>query len=440
MLLTTGYLLLMKILVIGSGGREHALAWKLAQSPRAPILYCAPGNAGMARLAQCIPIPSDDISALVSFAKEKQMDLTVVGPELPLTLGLVDAFREEGISVVGPTRAAARIEASKVFAKDFMQRHRIPTAPARVFSEPDAAMDYIRQHGAPLVVKVDGLAAGKGVIVAQEEAGAFQAIEVFMRRRVFGEAGNRVVLEDCLAGEEVTLLVFTDGRTIVPMVPSQDHKRIYDDDLGPNTGGMGAYSPVPILSEALQQQVLRGAVEPAVAGLAKEGCPYQGVLYVGLMLTSEGPKVLEFNARFGDPEAQVVLPRLETDLVEILEAIAAGHLDRIKVQWKSNAAVCVVLASKGYPASSEAGFPITGIEEAEAGAEVNVFHAGTTIKNGQVVTAGGRVLGVTGLGRDLVTARERVYEAVARIRFSGMQYRRDIALKAIRTSGGGAHP
>ena len=430
----------MKILVIGSGGREHALAWKLAQSPRAPILYCAPGNVGMTRLARCLPIPSDDIPALLSFAKEKQIDLTVVGPELPLTLGLVDAFREEGIPVVGPTRAAARIEASKVFAKDFMQRHRIPTAPARVFSEPDAAMDYIRQHGAPLVVKVDGLAAGKGVIVAQDEAGAFQAIEVFMRRRVFGEAGNHVVLEDCLAGEEVTLLVFTDGRTIVPMVPSQDHKRIYDDDLGPNTGGMGAYSPVPILSEALQQQVLREAVEPAVAGLAKEGCPYQGVLYVGLMLTSEGPKVLEFNARFGDPEAQVIMPRLQTDLVEILEAIASGRLDRIKVQWKPNAAVCVVLASKGYPASSEAGFPITGIEEAEAGEEVNVFHAGTMVQDGRVVTAGGRVLGVTASGRDLVTARERAYEAVARIRFSGMQYRRDIALKAIRTSGARAHP
>jgi phosphoribosylamine--glycine ligase len=301
-------------------------------------------------------------------------------------------------------------------------------------------MDYIRQHGAPLVVKVDGLAAGKGVIVAQDEAGALQAIEVFMRRRVFGEAGNRVVLEDCLAGEEVTLMVFTDGRTIVPMVPSQDHKRIYDDDLGPNTGGMGAYSPVPILSEALQQQVLREAVEPVVAGLAKEGCPYQGVLYVGLMLTSEGPKVLEFNARFGDPEAQVILPRLKTDLVEILEAIASGRLDRIKVQWKPNAAVCVVLASKGYPASSEAGFPITGIEEAEAVEEVNVFHAGTTVQDGQVVTAGGRVLGVTASGSDLVTARERAYEAVARIRFSGMQYRRDIALKAIRTSGARAHP
>ena len=249
-----------------------------------------------------------------------------------------------------------------------------------------------------------------------------------------------MVLEDCLAGEEVTLLVFTDGRTIVPMVPSQDHKRIYDDDLGPNTGGMGAYSPVPILSEALQQQVLREAVEPAVAGLAKEGCPYQGVLYVGLMLTSEGPKVLEFNARFGDPEAQVILPRLQTDLVEILEAIASGRLDRIKVQWKPNAAVCVVLASKGYPASSEAGFPITGIEEAEAGEEVNVFHAGTMVQDGRVVTAGGRVLGVTASGRDLVTARERAYEAVARIRFSGMQYRRDIALKAIRTSGARAHP
>jgi phosphoribosylamine--glycine ligase len=427
----------LKILVVGSGGREHALVWKLAQSPRVQTLYCAPGNPGIAKLAQCISIPADDIPSLLAFAKERRIGLTVVGPELPLTLGLVDAFAAEGLPAAGPTRAAARLESSKVFAKEFMLRHRIPTAPARIFSAPEPAIQFIRQHGAPIVVKVDGLAAGKGVVVAQEEAGAVQAIETFMRRKIFGEAGNRVILEDCLAGEEATLLVFTDGRTAVPMAAAQDHKRVYDHDLGPNTGGMGAFAPAPILSDRLRKKVMKEVVEPALAGLAEEGCPYRGVLYVGLMLTSEGPRVLEFNARFGDPEAQAVLPLLETDLVEILLAIVEGRLDRVKVGWKAGAAVCVVLASKGYPATPEVGFPISGIGEAEADSGVLVFHAGTAIKDGQTVTAGGRVLGVTAVESDLPRAREKAYRAVEKIRFQGMQHRRDIALKAAPTASAG---
>ena len=422
----------MKVLVIGNGGREHALIWKLAQSRHVGTLYCTPGNAGIAQHARCVPIASNDIPSILKFSKETQIDLTVVGPELPLTLGLTDVFHAEGLSVVGPTQAAARIESSKVFAKEFMQRHRIPTAPAAIFSEPDAAEDYIRRHGAPIVVKADGLAAGKGVVVAQTETEALQAVESMMRQRVFGEAGGQVILEDRLEGEEATLLVLTDGKTVIPMVPSQDHKRIFDNDQGPNTGGMGAYSPIPILTNALIEKILREVVEPAVTGMANEGCPYQGVLYVGLMLTSVGPKVLEFNARFGDPEAQVVLPRLETDLVEILEALVKGRLNQIKVQWDSRASVCVVLASKGYPGKAEMGIPITGLQKVEALGDVIVFHAGTDLKDGQMITAGGRVLGVTARGENLAAAREKAYEAVSRIRFDGMQFRRDIAKKPLR--------
>jgi len=337
----------MKILVIGGGGREHAIIWKLAQSPRSLKIYCAPGNPGTARHAECVSIKADNISSLLAFAKEKRVDLTVVGPELPLTLGLVDTFKEKGILVVGPTQAAARIESSKVYAKDFMNRYRIPTASATVFREAEAAIQYIKKHGMPIVVKADGLAAGKGVTVCYDEAEAIQAVEAAMCRKVFGEAGSQIILEDCLAGHEVTLLVFTDGKAIVPMVSSQDHKRIFDNDQGPNTGGMGAFSPAALLTETLKQQILHEIVEPTVAGLVVEKRAFQGILYVGLMLTPVGPRVLEFNARLGDPEAQVVLPRLRTDLVDILEAIAKGHLSRLSVDWDPDAVVCVVVASKG---------------------------------------------------------------------------------------------
>lgn len=438
----------MKILVIGSGGREHALVWKLAQSPRVETLYCAPGNPGIARHAHCVPIKAEDLNRLLDFAKSKTIDLTVVGPEGPLTMGIADRFREAGLRIVGPSRGAAEIEFSKVFSKLFMQRHHIPTAQARIFHEIEPAIQYAKDHGAPLVVKVDGLAGGKGVIVAKEEAEAIQAIDVIMRRRTFGEAGNQILLEDRLEGEEVSFLVFTDGKTVVPMVTSQDHKRVFDQDQGPNTGGMGAYSPAPMLSENLQEQVLREIVRPTIDGLAREGRPFQGILYTGLMLTQNGPKVLEYNARFGDPETQVILTRLESDLVEIFEALTDGTLDRIRVRWSPNVSVCVVLTAKGYPATYESGQPIRGIEQAEAENGVVVFHAGTVLRDGELVSAGGRVLGVTATGRDFQQARDHAYEAVSRIRFGGMHCRMDIGLKGdqglkdprgvgrLRTSGG----
>jgi phosphoribosylamine--glycine ligase len=424
----------MKILVIGSGGREHALVWKLAQSPRVDALYCAPGNPGMTREARCVPIKTDDLEELLEFAKRKTMDLTVVGPELPLTMGIVDRFREAGLRIIGPSKAAAEIEASKAFSKSFMERHHIPTARARIFDEPEPAIRYIKEHGAPIVVKVDGLAAGKGVIMARDETEAIQAVDLILRRKKFGEAGSRLLLEDLLEGEEATFLVFTDGKSMIPMVTSQDHKRVFDQDQGPNTGGMGAYSPAPVLTEALQLQVLREIVRPTIDGLAREGRPFQGILYVGLMLTPDGPKVLEYNARFGDPEAQVILTRLDTDLVEIFEALADGGLDQINVRWSPKVSVCVVLAAKGYPATYETGRPITGIDQAESKGHVTVFHSGTFLADGELVTAGGRVLGVTAVGDDFRQARERAYEAVSRIRFEGMHCRMDIGLKGLKTT------
>jgi len=426
----------MKILVIGSGGREHALVWKLAQSPRVDALYCAPGNPGIARHARCVPIKAEDINGLFDFAKSEAVNLTVVGPEGPLTMGIANRFREAGLRIVGPSRDAAEIEFSKAFSKSFMQRHRIPTAEARIFREPDPAVQYAKKHGGPLVVKVDGLAAGKGVIIAKNETEAIRAIDLIMRRKTFGEAGNQILLEDRLEGEEVSFLVFTDGKEIVPMVTSQDHKRVFDQDQGPNTGGMGAFSPAPILSENLQERILHEIVRPTIDGLAREGRPYQGILYTGLMLTQNGPKVLEYNARFGDPETQVILTRLESDLVEIFEALTIGTLDRIRVRWSPNVSVCVVLTAKGYPATYESGQPIRGIEQAEAKDGVVVFHAGTLLRDGDLVTAGGRVLGVTASGRDFQQARNLAYEAVSRIRFEGMHCRMDIGLKAIRATGG----
>ncbi|MBI3611293.1 MAG: phosphoribosylamine--glycine ligase [Nitrospirae bacterium] len=425
----------MRILVIGSGGREHALVWKLAQSPKVEALYCAPGNPGMLRQARCLPIKTDDIDGLMHFATRKGIDLTVVGPEQPLTLGIADRFREAGLRMIGPSKAAAEIEASKAFSKSFMDRHRIPTARAQVFDEPESAIRYVKERGAPLVVKADGLAAGKGVVIAQNEAEAVRAIDLIMRRKAFGAAGSRVVLEDRLEGEEVSFLIFTDGKTIIPMVTSQDHKRVFDQDQGPNTGGMGAYSPAPVFTEELQRRVLREIVRPAIDGLAREGRPYQGILYAGLMLTSDGPKVLEYNARFGDPETQVILTRLETDLVEIFEALTTGTLDGLQVRWSPKVSVCVVLAAKGYPATYETGRFITGIDEAESKNGVAVFHAGTFLHDGGLVTAGGRVLGVTAVGDDFQQARERAYDAVSRIRFEGMHCRMDIGLKAMARSG-----
>ncbi len=416
----------MKILVIGGGGREHALVWKIAQSPRVRKIYCAPGNAGIAETAECIPIQPTNIQSLAAFAKREEIGLTVVGPEAPLTLGIVDAFREAGLRIFGPAKAAAQIEGSKIFAKKMMEKYGIPTAEAQVFTDADMAVEYVRRQGTPVVVKADGLAAGKGVVVAQTEKEAVDAIRMMMVERAFGEAGTRVIIEEFLEGEEASCLVFTDGKAIVPMPLSKDHKRVFDGDKGPNTGGMGAYSPVPTISKAMYETILTDIVGSAIKGFAQEGCPYEGVLYTGLMITPAGPKVLEFNCRFGDPEAQPVLGRLETDIVEVLEAVVDKRLETVAVRWSDKAAVCVVIASEGYPDPYQTGKVISGLEEAKALKDVVVFHAGTAADKGRIVTAGGRVLGVTALGTDIREATDNAYKAVGKIFFEGMQYRKDI--------------
>lgn len=420
----------MKVLVVGGGGREHALVWKIKQSPKVTKVYCAPGNAGIAEEAECVNISAEDIEGLVDFATKEAIDLTMVGPEAPLTLGLVDKFREAGLKVFGPSKAAAELEGSKVMAKELMYKYKIPTAKYAKFTDADSAIDYIRETGAPCVVKADGLAAGKGVIVAQDEETAIEAVKMMIQDKAFGEAGNTIVVEECLEGEEVSILAFTDGQTVIPMVSSQDHKRVFDNDEGPNTGGMGAYSPAPVYTDELHEQVVKTVLEPTIKGMAQEGRVYEGILYAGLMLTKEGPKVLEYNVRFGDPETQAVLARLDTDLVGIMEAVIEKRLSEIDVKWKPESAVCVVLASGGYPGSYEKGIPITGL--AEAAKEATVFHAGTQIKEGQVVTSGGRVLGVTALGRTIPEAIDNAYLAVEKISFKGMHYRKDIGQKALR--------
>lgn len=419
----------MKVLVVGGGGREHALVWKIAQSPRVEAVFCAPGNAGIARYAQCIPILAEDIQGLLGFARQERIDLTVVGPEAPLVAGLVSAFEEAGLRVFGPRKNAAEIEGSKALAKEIMEKYGIPTARYATFTDAAAARDYIRQHGAPCVVKADGLAAGKGVTVAMTAGEALAAVETIMEDRAFGAAGERVVIEEYLEGEEVSVLAFTDGETVVPMASAQDHKRVFDGDQGPNTGGMGAYSPAPLYTDQLHEQVIREILVPTIRGMATEGRHYRGVLYAGLMVTKDGPKVLEYNARFGDPETQPILMRLDTDLVDIIESILAGRLAGQPVRWKDEAAVCVVLASGGYPGDYQKGKVITGLDQVPGGVEV--FHAGTALKDGQVVTTGGRVLGVTALGTTIREAINNAYEAIKPIHFEGMHYRTDIGRKAL---------
>lgn len=419
----------MKILVVGGGGREHALVWKLKQSPRVKEIYCAPGNAGISQIATCIHIAAEDNQGLLNFAQKEQIDLTVVGPEIPLTNGIVDLFQREGLKIFGPSKAAAEIEGSKALAKDIMAKYNIPTARYATFEEAEEARAYVRQYGAPCVIKADGLAAGKGVIVAMDDETALAAVDIIMAERAFGKAGDRVVIEEFLQGEEVSILAFVEGETIVPMVASQDHKRVGDQDSGPNTGGMGAYAPAPVYTPELAKIVEKEILHPTVKALAAEDRPYRGVLYAGLMVTPQGPKVLEFNARFGDPETQPVLSLLETDLVDIMEAILEGRLAQQPVQWKDQAAVCVVMAAQGYPGEYEKGMPISGFEQVPSGVEV--FHAGTTLKDGQVVVAGGRVLGVTATGPDIATAIEQVYQGVKAIHFAGAHYRSDIAHRAL---------
>jgi phosphoribosylamine--glycine ligase len=424
----------MKVLVIGGGGREHAIVWKLAQSRHVDKIYCAPGNAGISETAECIDININDFAELVNFVRYEWIDLTIVGPEEPLSRGIADAFAREGRKILAPSKAAAQLEASKVFSKEFMKRHRIPTAEYKTFTSYIHAEDYVRMKAAPIVVKADGLAAGKGVIVAATIDDAIEALKRIMKEKEFGEAGNRVIIEECLQGEEASFMVFTDGNTIVPMVSSQDHKQVFDGDKGPNTGGMGAYSPAPVITDELESLIIEKIIHPTIHGLMEEGIKYKGVLYAGLMIRDGKPSVLEFNCRLGDPETQPVLARLDTDFVDIALAICDERLSDTKVEWKRDAAVCVVLASGGYPGKYERGKVVSGLEKAKEIDDVVVFHAGTEFNDRDIVTSGGRVLGVTAIGRSIKVAKELAYKAVDHIKFEGMHYRKDIADKALRTN------
>jgi phosphoribosylamine---glycine ligase len=421
----------MRILLVGSGGREHVLAWKIAQSRRVKRLYCAPGNAGTIGLAENVAIKAEDVGGLVKFAREQKVDLVVVGPEDPLSTGLVDELTAVGIRAFGPDKAAARLEGDKAFAKEMMRHRSVPTAEARMFTKYRDAKAYVATRDAGVVVKAAGLAKGKGVIVCDDPADALIALERIMVTREFGSAGDTVVVEEKLVGPEVSVLAFVDGRNIYVMENAQDHKPIGEGDSGPNTGGMGAYSPTTLLDDKLLHQVESEILVPIIDALRTQGITYKGVLYAGLMLTSGGPKTLEFNCRFGDPEAQPILMRLKTDLVDVLEAVIDGKLDSVNLEWDPRSAVCVVMASGGYPGSYENGKPISGLDEAGALPDVVVFHAGTRMAGNQVVTAGGRVLGVTALGSDFAAARKRCYEAVEKIHFDGAYYRRDIGAKAM---------
>ena len=421
----------MKILLIGNGGREHALAWKIAQSPRLTKLYCAPGNAGIAQVAECVPVKGDDLSGLKAFALQEQIDLTIVGPELPLSLGIADEFRQARLRIFGPTRNAAMIESSKSFAKELMVREHIPTAFSRTFDRLETALAFLETCPVPV-----GAAIGKGQVSRKADTlkEAKVAVTGMLEGQQFGQAGAKVLVEEFIEGEELTVMAFADGRTVIPMVPAQDHKRIGEGDTGLNTGGMGAYAPAPLGTPALRERILKDVLYPAVNGLSRVGSPYYGVLYAGIMVRKDGqPFVLEFNARFGDPETQVVLPLLKTDLLDVIEAVVQHRLDQIQVEWHDQAAVCVVLTSAGYPGSYPTGLPITGLPEqsAKTSDPVVVFHAGTSEKDRNIVTNGGRVLGVTALDATIQGAQKRAYEAVESIRFDGRYYRKDIAHRVL---------
>lgn len=423
---------MMKILVIGNGGREHAIAWKLAQSPRKPALYCAPGNAGIASVATCLPIKPDDIAGLKGFALREKIDLTVIGPEVPLALGIVDEFRKARLKVFGPTKNAARLEASKTFSKEVMAQAKIRTAHAKSFEKTADALAYVEQQELPIVIKADGLAQGKGVIIATTRHQAQEAIMDSMENALFGPAGKQVLIEQFLDGEELTIMAFTDGNTVVPMPPAQDHKRINDGDTGLNTGGMGAYCPAPLGTTEIQDQVVREVLQPMVDAMARLGSPFQGVLYAGLMVVHGTPYVLEFNARMGDPETQVVLPLLKTDLLDVLEAVVEHRLDQLSVEWHQDTAVCVVMASGGYPGAYQQGIPISGLPPITGSSDSSVvFHAGTARKENAIVTAGGRVLGILGRGRTLSDAQHEAYRVVNTISFEGCHFRTDIAHRAL---------
>ncbi|GAB6099623.1 phosphoribosylamine--glycine ligase [Halanaerocella petrolearia] len=421
----------MKILVVGSGGREHTLVWKLKQSSKVEEIFVASGNAGTAELATNIEIETTNINELVNFAQKKEIDLTFVGPEAPLVAGIVNAFEKVGLNIFGPTKAAAQLEGSKVFSKNLMKKYDIPTAKYESFTDPKKAIAYIEKEGAPIVVKAEGLAAGKGVVVAETKKEAIEAVETIMVDEKFGRAGSRIVVEEFLTGEEATVLAFTDGDTIIPMVPSQDHKQAYDGDEGPNTGGMGAYAPAPVVTDKLLEQVKKEILVPTIDALQKEGIKYKGVLYTGLMIEDNEAKVLEYNVRFGDPEAQAVLPLLETDLVEIAETIIDEELTETTIDWSTKTAVCVIMASGGYPIDYDTGKEITGIKEAANGEDIIVYQAGTDLDNNKLVTAGGRVLGVTALGDSYKETIDKAYQGIEEIDFEEAHYRTDIGNKAL---------
>ncbi|MCH8157682.1 MAG: phosphoribosylamine--glycine ligase [Nitrospinae bacterium] len=420
----------MRVLVIGGGGREHALAWKIAQSPLVKRVYCAPGNAGTASVAENVDIPVDKIDALVQFALMKGIKLTVVGPEQPLVAGIVDSFEDHGLRAFGPSTRAAEIEGSKVFCKDLMKKYGIPTARYETFDSPDKVKLFTAEDE-PVVVKASGLAAGKGVILCRNASEAHAAVASIMQDKAFGDAGDQVVVEEFLEGDEVSLLAFTDGRSVLPLDSAQDHKAAFDGDSGPNTGGMGAYSPAPVFTDELKQKVMDEIMIPTVRAMAKEGRLYKGILYAGLMLTSAGPKVLEFNARFGDPETQPILMRMQSDIVPVFEACIDGTLNKFSLEWKKEPTVCVVMASKGYPGSYEKGKEISGLDTAGSQEGVVVFHAGTKKDGDRVLTNGGRVLGITALGTDLGAAIKKAYTAVEKIGWDGIHYRKDIGKKAV---------
>lgn len=429
----------MRVLVIGSGGREHALVWKIAQSKLADKIFCASGNGGITKLAECLDIKAEDIAGLLDFVQKEKIDLTVVGPEAPLALGIADEFSRYKLKIFGPIKRAAQIEASKVFAKELMAKYNVPTADFKIFDSAPEAKMYIEKIGAPCVVKADGLAQGKGVIVAKTQDEAQSAVDSIMQKRIFGDAGNKVIIEECLEGQEASIIVITDSKEVIPLASSQDHKRVFDGDRGLNTGGMGAYSPAPIVTPTLLKEILNKIVYCIIEGLVKEGIEYRGVLYAGIMITEQGPKVLEFNVRFGDPETQVILPRLNSDLLEVMLATAEGKLNKFTrfgdLSWDNRACVCVVCAAKGYPGEYEKGKEIFGLDEVAKMKDVMVFHAGTklliTDGKSQIVTNGGRVLGVTGLGNTIKEAINNTYQATEKIRFEGMHYRRDIGYRAI---------
>ncbi len=422
----------MKVLVLGNGGREHALVWKLRQSSRVSRLYCAPGNGGIADEAESLPVDLKSLDSMVAVAAQLRPDLTVVGPELPLTLGVVDEFTRRGWPAFGPTKAAAQLEASKSFAKEFLQRHHIPTAPYAICDSVEEVREALAHFHAPVVVKADGLAAGKGVVIAASKEEAASAAAEMLSGKMVGEAGLRVVVEECLKGDELSFLVLSDGERVAPLVAAQDHKRVGDGDTGPNTGGMGAYSTQSIIDDKMRDWLVHHIARPVVEGMKAEGAEFKGVLYCGLMMTARGPMVLEFNCRFGDPETQPILMRLESDLVDALEASVAGRVSEGDFKWSRDASVCVVIASGGYPGTYDVGKKITGLDEAEAVDGVKVFHAGTTKRNGEFYTAGGRVLGVSARAADLETAVERAYEACEKIHFDGAHYRTDIAARAMK--------